>query len=105
MFPTARLKALQRRKHELLCTSEAQRRLLTLECSAAAQRLKWVDSAVGVARRVAPFVGVAAPVLRAWSAHRNGERSWFAGIGEALPVASRLSGAVQQFMKRVVQWK
>lgn len=100
MFPTARLKVLQQRKHELLCTSEVQRRLLTLECSVVEQRMKWVDSVVGVACRVAPFVGVAAPLLRAWSAQRNGERSWFAGIGDALPIASRLADAVQQFMKR-----
>jgi hypothetical protein len=100
MFPSARLKALQQRKQDLLCTSEVQRRLLTLECSAVEPRLEWVDSVVGVARRVAPLVGVTVPLLRTWSMQRNGEGSWFARISEALPIASRLAGAVQQFMQR-----
>jgi hypothetical protein len=100
MFPAARLKILQQRKQELLCESEVQRRLLTLECAAVGQRLEWLNSAVNVARRVAPFLGLAAPLWQTWSARRNGERGWLGRITNALPLARRFAGAVQQFIQR-----
>ena len=100
MFPEARLKVLQERKQELLCESEVQRRLLAAECAAVKQQLQWLDSGVNVARRVAPFLGLAAPLLQTRSARRNGERSWFDRIADALPLASRFASAVQQFIQR-----
>ena len=100
MFPAARLKILQQRKQELLCESEVHRRLLALECAAVGQRLEWLNSAVNVARRVAPCLGLAAPLWQTWLARGRGKRGWLGRITAALPLASRFAGAVQQFIQR-----
>jgi hypothetical protein len=100
MFPNARLKFLQQRKQELLTASEVQRQLLAAECATVKRRLEWLDCAVNATRRFAPFLGLVAPLLQAWSASRSDERSWFTRITDALPIASRVAGAVQQLMQR-----
>ena len=100
MFPAARLKVLQQRKQELLCESEVHRRLLTVECAAVRQRLEWLNSAVNVARRVTPFLGLAAPLWQTWWARGRGERGWLGRVTDALPLASRFADAVHQLIQR-----
>jgi len=100
MFSASRLKLLQQRKKELLRESEGQRRLLAAECAAVQRGLEWLDCAVKATRRFAPFLGLVAPLWQTWSASRNGERSWLSRISDALPIANRVAGAVQQFMQR-----
>jgi hypothetical protein len=101
MFPSKRLSVFHVRKQELLVQSEVNRRLMTAECAAIQQRLEWLDRIVIVARRLRPFVSLAAPLLGAWTARReNRERTWIGTIATALPMAARFASAMQQFIQR-----
>jgi hypothetical protein len=101
MFPAARLNLLCQRRQELLAASEVHRRLLAVECAAVQQRLEWVDPTVSIVRRLKPFASLAAPLLSAWTTRReNREPSWIGIVATALPMAGRVTRAIQQFIRR-----
>jgi len=101
MFPAARLNLLCQRKQELLATSEVNRRLFAVESAAIQKRLEWLDGTVSVARRVSPFISLAASLLGFRSGrHENGRRSWFGTIASALPIAGRFASVVRRFVQR-----
>ena len=101
MSPATRLNVLRQRRQELLAASEAYRRLLFVECTAVQQRLEWLDRTVTVARRLRPFISLAAPLLGIWAAQRrNRGRSWIGRFASAMPVAGRFVSAVREFIQR-----
>src|SRR5689334_9683742 len=101
MSPTARLRCLDQRKQELLASSERYRSLLMIECATVQQRLEWLDRVVTGARRLKPFVDLAAPFVGAWLGRRqNLGSSWIGVMASALPLAGRFASLVQQFFQR-----
>lgn len=98
MFSNRGLSDLERRKQELLTTSEVQRRLMRIEGAEIRTRLAWAEQAVAVARMAWPFCQQILPLWRLWSARRETDGgSWLNKVVTGFNVARQFTQLWRQF--------